>query len=89
MAEEIRVDLPVFLHDGEVAIGAIHDVSSPDRIEIYIENAGDFSIPRSAVQEVHFNKVVLDGAKLEQNVLQAIARAHSAEDDELHEETDD
>lgn len=88
MAETIRVDLPVFFHDGETAIGAVHDVSD-DRIEIYIENAGDFSIPRSAVQDVHFNKVILDGGKLDKKVLDAIARAHAAEDDELHEETDD
>ena len=88
MAEQIRVDLPVFLHDGDVTIGAVHDVSD-DRIQIYIENAGDFSIPRSAVHEVHFNKVVLDSRKLDKKVLAAIARAHNAEDNDLHEETDD
>jgi hypothetical protein len=88
MAETIRVDLPVFLHDGDVAIGAIHDVK-PDSIEIYIENAGDFSLPRSAVHEVHFNKVILDGRKLDQKVHDAIARAHAAEDDDDHEEADD
>ncbi|MDP3740567.1 MAG: hypothetical protein Q8R02_24485 [Hyphomonadaceae bacterium] len=88
MAETIRVDLPVFLHDGDVTIGAVRDVG-PDKIDIYIENAGDFSIPRSAVHEVHFNKVILDGRKLDQKVRDAIARAHVAEDDENHEETND
>jgi hypothetical protein len=88
MAETIRVDLPVFLHDGDVTIGAVRDVR-PDHIEIYIENAGDFSIPRSAVHEVHFNKVILDGRKLDQKVRDAIGRAHAAEDDEDHEATDD
>jgi len=88
MTETIRVDLPVFLHDGDVAIGAVHAVS-PDRVEIYIENSGDFSIPRSAVRDVHFNKVILDSAKLDKNVLGAIARAHASEDDQLHERTDD
>jgi hypothetical protein len=88
MAEAIRADQPVFLHDGEVAIGAVRDVN-PDRIDIYIENAGDFSIPRSAVHEVHFDKVILDSRKLDKNVRNAITRAHAAEDDEDHEETDD
>jgi len=88
MAETIRVDLPVFLHDGEVAIGSVHDVK-PESIEVYIENGGDFSIPRSAVREVHFNKVILDGRKLDKEVHDAIGRAHSAEDNEDHEETDE
>jgi hypothetical protein len=88
MAETIRVDLPVFLHDGDVTIGSVHDVK-PDSIEVYIENAGDFSIPRSAVHEVHFNKVILDGRKLSKEVHDAIGRAHAAEDNEDHEETDD
>ena len=88
MAEQIRVDLPVFLHDGDVTIGSVHDVK-PNSIEIYIENAGDFSIPRSAVHEVHFNKVILDGRKLSKEVHDAIGRAHAAEDDEDHEETDE
>ena len=88
MAEQIRVDLPVFLHDGDVTIGSVHDVK-PDSIEVYIENDGDFSIPRSAVREVHFNKVILDGRKLSKEVHDAIGRAHSAEDNEDHEETDD
>ncbi|HEX5008630.1 MAG TPA: hypothetical protein VFV70_16060 [Hyphomonadaceae bacterium] len=88
MAEQIRVDLPVFLHDGDVAIGAVHDVKT-DSIEIYIENGGDFSIPRSAVRDVHFNKVILDGRKLSKDVHDAIGRARAAEDDEDHEETDE
>jgi hypothetical protein len=88
MAEQIRVDLPIFLHDGDVTIGSVHDVK-PDSIEIYIENGGDFSIPRSAVREVHFNKVILDGRKLSKEVHDAIGRAHAAEDDQDHEETDD
>lgn len=88
MAEQIRVDLPVFLHDGERQIGAVHDVK-PDSIEIYIENGGDFSIPRSAVRDVHFNKVILDGSKLPKDVHDAIGRARAAEDDEDHEATDE
>jgi hypothetical protein len=88
MAEPIRKDLPVFLHDGEVAIGAVRGMSGHDVI-IYIENGGDFTIPRSAVQDVHEHKVILDGGKLDEKVRAANARAHSAEDDEDHERVED
>ncbi len=88
MAESIRPDLPVFLHDGEVAIGAVRAVHKTD-LDIYIENAGDFVVPLSAVQDVHFNKVILDGRKLDQKVRDAIGRVHSAEDNEDHEPVDD
>lgn len=88
MADQVRVDMPVFLHDGDVAIGSVHDVK-PDSIEVYIENSGDFSIPRSAIRDVHFNKVILNGAKLSKDVHDAIGRARSAEDDEDHEQTND
>ena len=88
MAEPIRKDLPVFLHDGDVAIGAVRGMSGHDVI-IYIENGGDFTIPRSAVQDVHEHKVILDGGKLDEKVRAAIARAHSAEDDEDHERVED
>jgi hypothetical protein len=88
MAEPIRKDLPVFMHDGDVAIGAVRGMSGNDLI-IYIENAGDFTLPRSAVQDVHEHKVILDGSKLDAKVRAAIARAHSAEDDEDHAPVED
>jgi hypothetical protein len=88
MAEPIRKDLPVFLHDGEVAIGAVRGMSGNDLI-IYIENAGDFTLPRSVVQDVHEHKVILDGGKLDAKVRSAINRAHAAEDDDDHEPVDD
>ncbi len=88
MAEPIRKDLPVFLHDGEVAIGAVRGMSGNDVI-IYIENAGDFTLPRSVVKDVHEHKVILDGSKLDVRVHAAIARAHAAEDDEDHAPVED
>jgi hypothetical protein len=83
MAEAIRKDLPVFLHDGDVAIGTVRGMSGNDLI-IYIENAGDFTLPRSVVQDVHEHKVILDGRKLDAKVRTAIGRAHLSEDDENH-----
>lgn len=83
MAEPIRKDLPVFLHDGDVAIGAVRGMSGNDLI-INIENAGDFTLPRSVVKDVHEHKVILDASMLDSRVLAAIGKAHSAEDDEDH-----
>ena len=77
--EKIREDLPVFLHDGEVAIGAVRAVHKAS-IDVYIENAGDFIVPLGAVHDVHFDKVILDARKLDQRLRDAIGRAHSAED---------
>ena len=88
MAEAIRKDLPVFLHDGDVAIGAVRGFQDNELI-IYIENAGDFTLPRNVVKDVHANKVILDGGKLSDRVRTAIGRAHSSEDDQDHEPVED
>lgn len=80
--ERIREDFEVYVHDGEVAFGAVRRVAPEGRREIvvYIENAGDFTIPLSAVREVHDEKVVLDCAKLDPKLKEAIGHAHTAED---------
>ena len=88
MAEQIRIEHPVFLHDGDVAIGAVRE-GGANKLTVYIENAGDFSIPLSAVRDVHSSKVVLDGAKLDDRVRTAIGRAHASEDNEDHAPIDD
>ncbi len=88
MAEPIRKDLPVFLHDGDVAIGAVRSFLGNDLV-IYIENAGDFTLARSAVKDVHEHKVILDGSKLDEKIRTAITLAHSAEDDADHERIED
>lgn len=88
MSEPIKRDLPVFLHDGDVTIGSVREVIG-DKLVIYIENAGDFTLSRDVVHDVHFNKVILDGQKLDERVRAAIGKAHASEDDEDHEPTDD
>ena len=88
MAESVRVDQPVFLHDGDVAFGAVREVHG-NQLKIYIENAGDYTVPTSAVQVVHFDKVILDGAKLDKKIHAAIGRAHASEDDDDHEAVED
>jgi hypothetical protein len=75
----IREDYAVFVHDGDKQVGAVRHVSH-NEIRIYVENAGDFAVPLSAVKEVTDDKVVLDSAKLDAALRKAIDHAHSGED---------
>jgi hypothetical protein len=79
MAEAIQEGFDVFIHDGGKAFGAVRQVHGHS-IVIYVENAGDFAVPLTAVKEVASEKVVLDSAKLEPNLREAIRKAHSGED---------
>jgi hypothetical protein len=47
---------------------------------IYIENAGDFEVPMSAVRGVHSGKVVLDCARLEPRLREATRHVRDAAD---------
>jgi hypothetical protein len=75
--EDIREGMPVFLHDGDVAVGAVRKRSP---LIIHIENAGEFAVPQAAVQDVHFDKLLLDASKLDARLNAAIGRAHLVED---------
>ena len=88
MAEPIRKDQRVFLHDGDIAFGAVREVHAHE-LRIHVENAGEFTVPTSAVHEVHFDKVILDGSKLDDKLRTAIGRAHASEDDADHEPVDE
>jgi hypothetical protein len=83
--EKIQEDFEVYVHDGDVAFGAVRQVSPRGRPEIvvYVENAGDFAVPLSAVRDVHDGKVILDCAKLERKLREAIGHAHKAEDPDI------
>jgi hypothetical protein len=80
--EAVQIGFEVFLHDGAKAFGAVREISPHGRSElvIYVENAGEFAVPMSAVKDVHADKVILDPRKLEKRLLQAIGHAHAAED---------
>ncbi len=69
----------VFVHDGDVKVGAVRRVE-PSRLTVYVENAGDFTVARTAVREVESGKVVLDCGKLDMSLRRAIGHAHDAED---------
>lgn len=89
--ERIAEGYEVFVHDGDVAVGAVRAVFPDGRTQIvvYVENAGDFSLPLSAVRDVHDGKVVLDCAKLEPRLRDAIGHAHLAEDPDIADRTGD
>jgi hypothetical protein len=69
----------VFLHDGEHSFGAVRQVSATE-IVIYVENGGDFTVPLTAVQDVHDEKVVLNSGRIGEALKAAIMRAHQGED---------
>jgi hypothetical protein len=78
---DIQQGFATFLSDGTVPFGAIREVSTDDGAElvIYVENAGEFTVPKSAVETVHFGKVILNSKVLDKRLLDAIVRAHDAE----------
>jgi len=77
--EAIREDFSVFVHDGDKQVGAVRHVAK-GTITIYVENAGDFVVPLSAVRDVVDEKVVLDCGKLDADLRKAIGHAHQGED---------
>jgi hypothetical protein len=82
MQEPIEVGYQTFVSDGGEEFGAVREVSPNGRPElvIYVENAGDFVVPLSAVAAVHSQKVVLTCGKLDRRLRQAIGHAHDAEE---------
>jgi hypothetical protein len=82
MQEAIEIGYQTFVSDGGEEFGAVREVSPNGRPElvIYVENAGDFVVPLSAVAAVHSQKVILNCGKLEHRLRQAIRRAREAEE---------
>jgi hypothetical protein len=79
MHENIREGFDVFLHDGEKTFGAVRQVRKHELV-VYVENAGDFEIPISAVKNTESGKVILDSGQLDPKLKEAIRRAHMGED---------
>jgi hypothetical protein len=82
MDEAIEEGFEVFVSDRGKPFGAVRQVRPHGRAElvIYVENAGDFTVPINAVSGVHSEKVIVNVAKLEQRLRDAIGHAHDAED---------
>lgn len=84
MREQIRQPIErgfmVFTAEGEDGIGSVRQVRDEDSgLVVYIENAGDFDLPLSAVRAVHDDKVILDMDRLDEPLREAVAHAHDAE----------
>jgi hypothetical protein len=75
---KVTVGDQVFLHHHDEEIGAVREVAH-DHLIIYIENRGDVRIDGSVVKAAHDGKVVLDGNKLDRDLLAAIQAAHQLE----------
>jgi len=82
MQEKIEVGFQAFTSDGSEEFGAVRQVSPGGRPElvIYVENAGDFTIPLSAVEAVHSEKIIFNCAKLDRRLRHAIGHAHDKEE---------
>jgi hypothetical protein len=77
--ERVRQGFDVFVHDGDKAFGAVREVRRGEMV-IYVENAGDFTVPFGAIADVHAEKVILNSGKLDPALKRAIAQAHKGED---------
>jgi hypothetical protein len=81
-SEKLQEGFEVFVADDAKAFGAVRQVSPHGRPEfvVYVENAGDFVVSLDAVEAVHSQKVIVNCAKLDKRLRQAIGHAHDAED---------
>ena len=82
MTENIEEGFMAFIADGQDGIGAVREVNNTS-IVIYVENAGEFVIPRSAVKDVHSEKVILRPDRLDKRLLAAVGHIHDSEDPNL------
>jgi hypothetical protein len=78
MSERIEVGFQAFVSDGQEEFGAVRAVYPTD-VTVYVENAGDFTVPIDAVVKVAFGKVTFNCKKLDRKLREAIGHAHDAE----------
>ena len=79
MQEKIEIGFQVFASDGGEEFGAVRQVS-PSDIVIFVENAGDFTVPMNAVEAVHSQKVIVNCKKLDRRLRDTIGHAHDKEE---------
>ncbi|WP_425543143.1 hypothetical protein [Rhodanobacter soli] len=81
MHDQISEGFMVFTSDGAEGIGSVREIRHglPELL-VYIENAGDFVVPLSAVKAVHSDKVILDFDHLGLRLRNAIRHARDSED---------
>lgn len=77
---QIQIGFQVFLKDGGDEVGAVRDLCGHrPEILVYVENAGEFTVPVTAISAVHFQKVILNAGRLAEDLRMALRRAHDAE----------
>ena len=77
---QIQIGFQVFLKDGGDEVGAVRDLCGHrPEILVYVENAGEFTVPVTAISAVHFQKVILNSSRLPEDLRMALRRAHDAE----------
>ena len=81
MREQISEGFMFFVSDGDEGIGSVREIRHglPELV-VYIENAGDFVVPLSAIKDVHSDKVVLNINRLDLRLRDAIRHARDSED---------
>ena len=82
MSEPVQEGFMAFIADGIEGVGAVRKVSG-GTIIVYIENVGEFTVPRSAISDVHSQKVMLNPDLLDKALLTAIKHRHDAEDPDV------
>jgi hypothetical protein len=81
MREKISEGFMVFVSDGDEGIGSVRKIRHGlPELTVYIENAGDFVVPLSAIKDVHSEKVILDFDRLDLRLRDAIRHARDSED---------
>ena len=78
VSADIEVGYQTFASDGGEEFGAVRAVDA-DGLVVFVENAGDFRVPLTAVAAVHSQKVILSCAKLSRELRRAIGHSHDAE----------
>lgn len=81
MNKQVEEGFMAFIADGAEGVGSVRHVSEKDLV-IYVENAGEFTVPKTAITDVHSQKVLLDPRQLSKVFLRAVGRAHDGEDPE-------
>lgn len=80
LKSRIEVGYQVFVEDGGEEVGAVRDLcGGRPEIVVYVENAGDFTVPVAAIKAVHSQKVIVDPRRLHPDMQAAIGHAHDAE----------
>jgi hypothetical protein len=77
----IEIGFQVYAVEGGEEFGAVRGyLPNANALVVYIENAGDFVVPLEAVHRVHDGKVIVDVARLDTRLREAIAHAHDREE---------